>query len=107
MVLKAGKLTAKMQRGAKVALLLSLMLAIGAAEQRAHHPQKVDLNSASVDVLKTLPGVSDAYAQRIVDGRPYTSKTQLVSKGIVPEGIYKKFQGQVIAKRKPGKARKK
>ena len=88
-------------------ILVALMLLVGASAQSSQRQEKVDLNSATVDVLKTLPGVSDAYAQRIVVGRPYSSKTQLVSKGIVPEGVYKKFQAQVVAKRKAAKAKKK
>jgi DNA uptake protein ComE-like DNA-binding protein len=57
----------------------------------------MDINTASVDQLRTLPGVGDTYARRIVAGRPYSSKNQLVSKGILPRNVYDKVQHMIVA----------
>jgi DNA uptake protein ComE-like DNA-binding protein len=58
----------------------------------------VDINSATAAELKMLPGVSDSDATKIIQGRPYSDKSQLVSKKVVSEPTYEKIKDHVVTK---------
>ncbi len=63
----------------------------------------VDINSASKDQLKKLPGVGDAEADKIIAGRPYLSKAHLVTRNIIPAGLYQALRERIVARQKDAK----
>jgi DNA uptake protein ComE-like DNA-binding protein len=95
-----------------LAILVVLLVLVGGAaaqtKDAAKPPAKaesqkhelVDINSASADELKAIPGIGDAYSKKIVDNRPYKRKDELVKKKVVPQATYDKIKDHIVAKQK-------
>jgi len=60
----------------------------------------VDINSASKEELDALPGIGDTLAQKIIDGRPYRSNRELLTRKIVSKSEYEKIRDQIVARQK-------
>jgi len=98
-----------LRRLLSIALLSLCLCAIATAQDPPPKPSisekiaadatKLDLNTATPQQLKALPGMGDVYVKRIVDGRPYTAKNQLITRGILPQPAYEQIKDQIIAHR--------
>jgi competence protein ComEA len=81
--------------------LFPLAVTVFAAEQprpAIDVPDLLDINTATANQLKALPGIDDVYAKKIIKGRPYQRKDELVQKHILPRATYENIKYKIIAK---------
>lgn len=72
--------------------------AAGTAMKAQTKTDLLDINSATKDQLDALPGIGEKYAQKIIEGRPYAKKTDLVRNKVIPQATYNKIASMIIAK---------
>jgi len=79
---------------------LGLSSAVATAETAKQADDLLDINTATAEQLKALPGIGDVYSEKIIKGRPHARKEELVQKQIVPRATYEQIKYKIVAKQK-------
>jgi DNA uptake protein ComE-like DNA-binding protein len=80
--------------------LLPFALTDSPLAEAADQADLLDINTATADQLKALPGIGEVYAEKVIKGRPYQRKDELVQKQILPRATYEGIKYKIVAKQK-------
>lgn len=81
----------------------SIALPVPRRTDRAHSislpEDRVDINSATLDQLLKIPGMTRTWAVRIIRFRPYRAKNDLIDRGVLSNEVYNRIKGCIVAHR--------